>query len=456
LSRLSDILCDYDPQLQEPLARLWEAASLVLMVLAAWEVVRRLAVRLMEESLTVRAQQPEVWPVCGRCGRWLRSKGFQPRTLHTLFGVIGWRRRVGRCPKGCKGSQIAPLDQVLGLVPHQRTGAEVQWMGCLLAVFVPYETARRLLQQLTGVELAAGTLWEWVQQVGQRAMVQLEGELRALAAGELPAVEPLAAELEALPLVLGADGVMVPFRPHPRTAKGKTRWREIKVAILARLGARLTRQGTRMTRLCQRRLVAVLGTIDDLSPRLWLEAVRQGVRTAVQVVWLSDGGRGLWTVFQRLFQAVGAVAILDFYHAAQNLYKGASAWLDGRTRACQQWFADFRHRLRHGHEQHVLVELAALVEAMHLPESARQTLLNVYSYLKTHEDHIRYEHFKAAGLPIGSGLVESACKWLIQQRFKGVGMRWSEAGFNHLLYLRLAWVNQRFDSFFPDRVPSPN
>src|SRR2546430_11414149 len=69
-------------------------------------------------------------------------------------------------------------------------------------------------------------------------MVQLEGELGALAAGEPPGVEPLTAELEALPLVIGADGVMVPFRPHPRTAKGKTRRREIKVAILARLGAR--------------------------------------------------------------------------------------------------------------------------------------------------------------------------------------------------------------------------
>ena len=98
-----------------------------------------------------------------------------------------------------------------------------------------------------------GTLWRWVQQVGQRVRVQLEGELQAGAVGELPAVEPLAAEVEALPLVIGADGVRVPFRPHPRTAKGKTRWREIKVAILARLGTRLTRQGTRVTWLCQRR-----------------------------------------------------------------------------------------------------------------------------------------------------------------------------------------------------------
>src|SRR5437764_7379214 len=89
-------------------------------------------------------------------------------------------------------------------------------MGCLLAVFVPYETARRLLQQLTGVELAVGTLWRGVQQVGQRVMVQLEGELGALAAGELPAVEPLAAELEALPLVIGGwgDGTVSTAPPH--------------------------------------------------------------------------------------------------------------------------------------------------------------------------------------------------------------------------------------------------
>jgi hypothetical protein len=455
LSRLSDILGDYDPEFQELLARVGEAGSLVLMVRAVWEVVRRLAVRLMEESLTVRAQQRETWPVCGRCGRRLRSRGFHPRALHTVLGVIGWRR-VGRCPKGCRGVPVAPLDRALGLAPHQRTGVEVQWMGCLLAVVVPYETARRLRRQLTGVELTAGTLWRWVQQVGQRVRVQLEGELGALARGEFPAVEPLAAELQTLPRVIGADGVMVPFRPHPRTAKGKTRWREVKVAILARLGAGLTREATRVTRLCQRRLVAVVGPIDDLAPRLWLEAVRQGVHTAMQVVWLSDGGRGFWTVFQRLFQAVGVTAILDFYHAAQNLYKGASAWLDGRTRACQRWFADLRHRLRHGHEQHVLAELATLLEATHLPESARQTLTNVYTSLKTHENHICYDHFKAAGLPIGSGLVGSACKWLIQQRFKGVGMRWSEVGFNHLLYLRLAWVNQRFDSLFPDVGPSPN
>jgi hypothetical protein len=61
------------------------------------------------------------------------------------------------------------------------------------------------------------------------------------------------------------------------------------------------------------------------------------------------------------------------------------------------------------------------------------------------------------GLPLGSGMVESACKWLIQQRFKGVGMRWSEEGFGPLLHLRLAWVNSRFLELFPGALsPSPN
>ncbi|PKO20681.1 MAG: hypothetical protein CVU38_18840 [Chloroflexi bacterium HGW-Chloroflexi-1] len=64
-----------------------------------------------------------------------------------------------------------------------------------------------------------------------------------------------------------------------------------------------------------------------------------------------------------------------------------------------------------------------------------------------------YAKFKELGLPLGSGIVESAGKWLIQQRFKGVGMRWSDDGFNHLLHLRLAWVNGRHDNLFALAAP---
>jgi hypothetical protein len=80
--------------------------------------------------------------------------------------------------------------------------------------------------------------------------------------------------------------------------------------------------------------------------------------------------------------------------------------------------------------------------------------MQVQAYLQRHYPHMKYQQFAQQRIPLGSGMVESACKWLIQHRFKGVGMRWSEDGFNHLLLLRLAWVNQRFESLFP-QVPDP-
>src|SRR5205085_9690007 len=145
--------------------------------------------------------------------------------------------------------------------------------------------------------------------------------------------------------------------------------------------------------------------------------------------------RSRWRLFEECFAAY-ATGILDFYHAVQQLWKGAAAWLDGRTSNARRWFSWARHRLRHGHPDGVLADLADALELEGLPDTARDTVRTVYAYLERHREHINYEAYKALGLPLGSGMVESACKWLIQQRFKGVGMRWSEDGFNHLLHLR--------------------
>jgi hypothetical protein len=306
------------------------------------------------------------------------------------------------------------------------------------------------------VAVSPRAVWDWVQAAGRRAMEQLHEQLQAVATGHLPTEEPLAAELAAAPLLMGADGVMVPFRPEGGQPKGKTAWHEVKVGVLARLGRHRTRTGTVVTRLHQRRLVAVLGNIEALKRRLWLEALRQGILHASQVVWLSDGARGLWRLFDERFTAY-ARGILDFYHAVQQLWKSAAAWLDGRTTQARRWFGWARHRLRHGNPDGVLADLADALEVEGLPDTARDTVRTVYAYLERHRDHIDYAAYKALGLPLGSGMVESACKWLIQQRFKGVGMRWSEEGFNHLLHLRLAWVNGSFETLFQVQLqPSPN
>jgi hypothetical protein len=320
-------------------------------------------------------------------------------------------------------------------------------MGCLLSLFVPYELAAWLLGQFSGLQVSASSLWNWVERQGKAAEAELAQQLVQQQQGQFSEPEPLSESVSALALAIAADGVMVPMRSQPKSPKGKIVWREVKVAILARLGQRFTRSGKVIPKLLQRRLVAVLGNLESFIPVLQLEAHRQSFESAPQVIWLSDGGRGFWRVYRQCF-AHCAIAILDFYHAAGHLWRAATALFDTQTEQLN-WFKRWRHALRHGQHPTVLAMLTSLVNTDLFKGKTLTTLLQVQAYFQRHHAHIRYQHFDNQHLPLGSGMVESACKWLIQQRFKGVGMRWSEDGFNHLLILRLAWVNQRFDNLFP-------
>ena len=375
---LSESLRHDDPVVQQLLRPIEEAHTLTQLILAVWPLARVLALHIIEYVLTERAQRPSAWPPCPTCGTLLRSKGFAPRQLTSLFGPLRWRRRVGRCPHGCAIPQVAPLDEALGVQPQQRTSGELQFLGCAFAVFVPFATAARLLGWYCGSVVSPRAVWCWVQAAGHQAMAHLQEDLAAVAQGHEPTPEPLTAAQAALPLALGADGVMVPLRPHAGAPRGKIRWREVKVGVLARLGQHRTRTGQSVTRLQHRRLVAVLGDIETLKPRLWLEALRQGLRSASQVVWLSDGGRGLWRLFEEQFSA-SARGILDFYHAVQQLWKSAAAWLDGRTTQARRWFGWARHRLRHGNPDGVLADLVDALEVEGLPDTARDTLRRVYA-----------------------------------------------------------------------------
>lgn len=414
-----------------------------------------LARELVEHELNQRAQPVEVWGNCPICGHKLHSKGFVHRRILTLVGWVDWERRVGRCPRHCLGSQTVPFDETLQIARYEQTSVELKRLGCLLALFLPYGLAVDILGQLSGIRLSEATLWQWVQQYGQAAMAQVNRAVQAWQTGTPPAPECLDADIAALPLLLGADGVTVPFRPQAKSAKGKIVYQEIKVALLVRLGSRLNRSGERVTQLLHRRLVAVRGSIDELQQRLQLEAHRQGIQSATEVVWLSDGARGLWGVFERCFVTL-AIGILDFYHATQQVFEAAQAY--GQTlptRTPEQWFTRLRHQLRHGYVHRIIREFSALLRYSSTPESAKPTLRRVRDYLDKHHHHLQYRTFKERGWPIGSGMVESACKWLITQRFKGVGMRWSASGFDHLLALRVAWVNQRFDTLFAQHPLSP-
>lgn len=88
------------------LAQQWRAvetaATLEAMMAAAWVLARALVVLLMRQVLEARAAEPVSWPECKACGKRLRSKGWVPRQWSSVMGTVRWRRRVGRCPTGCR------------------------------------------------------------------------------------------------------------------------------------------------------------------------------------------------------------------------------------------------------------------------------------------------------------------------------------------------------------------
>ena len=58
---------------------------------------------------------------------------------------------------------------------------------------------------------------------------------------------------------------------------------------------------------------------------------------------------------------------------------------------------------------------------------------------------MRYGVLRAQNLPIGSGVVEAACKTLVSQRLKRAGMRWRTAGGQAILTFRALCQSERFE-----------
>lgn len=111
--------------------KLQASDTLAKIVLTAWQMGLWLAKILVEQQLAEPGHQSVNFGNCAKCGSRLQSKGFVSRRMLTLVGWVQWRRRVGRCPNRCAGSQYAPFDVQLGIAPYQQTSNELMRLGCL-------------------------------------------------------------------------------------------------------------------------------------------------------------------------------------------------------------------------------------------------------------------------------------------------------------------------------------
>ena len=176
-------------------------------------------------------------------------------------------------------------------------------------------------------------------------------------------------------------------------------------------------------------------------PRLALvETHRRGVGTAPGWSWRSwmgpTGSSGSST-------SIGPtpIRVLDFPHAVEYLTRASHEAFGAGTAATSEWLADpgprpQARRPRPGAGR--AAGPAARRAARHGPRLSGARLAQ-----------LQYPTFRAAGYPIGSGIVESANKVVVQDRLKGSGMHWAPAHVDPMLALRTIVCADRWDEAWP-------
>jgi len=87
-----------------------------------------------------------------------------------------------------------------------------------------------------------------------------------------------------------------------------------------------------------------------------------------------------------------------------------------------------------------------------LSKSKRQQMAKVITYLTNNRSYMRYDVCLSRGYPIGSGVVEGACRHVVKDRMEGTGMRWSIPGAQAMIHLRAIHLNGDWEAFQQYRI----
>jgi hypothetical protein len=372
-------------------------------VLAWTRVVgRRILEAGLQAAIEKREQQGRI---C--CGRPMQRRVREWRQVRTVLGDVRVRRRYFLCAR-CRGHR-RPADAWLKWVGGFSPVVE-EWVAWECAG-LPYREALCSLEKLTGVEVplesAQGIVARWgkaelklapnAQRVGRELVIEIDGAKAHLEEG----------------------------------------WKEIKVGACFSWDRNDPKAKPEAVSYC-----ADWETAEQFRETLWEEVVVRGISTARTVAVIGDGAPWIWDLVEYLFPY--ATQILDWYHLTEHL--GAAAKVvhgEGKpqtTALFEQWKTEVWEGRSEGVEEH-LRELVAAGR-----DEGDQTLRKCADYLQTNQARIRYHLFRAAGWPVGSGVVEGACKHVIGLRFKRQSTRWSRPGAQAVLHLRLDRLSDRWSA----------
>jgi len=82
-----------------------------------------------------------------------------------------------------------------------------------------------------------------------------------------------------------------------------------------------------------------------------------------------------------------------------------------------------------------------------LKPGALQKLEQHLGYFEANRDRMKYDEYLERGFPVGSGVVEGACRNLVKDRMERTGMRWRTCGAQAILDLRAIYLNDHWSEF---------
>jgi hypothetical protein len=316
------------------------------------------------------------------------------------------------------GLAFFPLDEELGLLGVGLTPRAEETL-VRLSTWMPYESARELLEELLGVQVSRATARRVTLHAGEAALAVCEAEVEELKQ------EAPQASVGADKQAMSGDGAFV------HLVGGE--WVEVKTLAIGEV----TRN--RRGEVCTQHLTyfSRLSDATRFTEATLLETHRRGLERATEVCAVQDGAE--WLQGLTDYHRADAVRILDFAHASEYINDIGQAVQAAGGRLPSRWFQSVLHQLKHQGPARVLRHLSWL--AARYPSSLMQEKL---TYLQKRETHMQYPMYQEAGWPIGSGIVESANKLVVEARLKGAGMRWGRQNVNAMLVLRNGVCNHEW------------
>lgn len=362
------------------------------------------------------------------------------QTYTTLAGEVVVERWLYRDRDDDTVESISPLEKRLGIVGFWTPSAAKTALW-VVAQMVP-EKAAELFTRVGGMTPSKSSLDRLPKQLGEQWETNREAHEAALR-------DALVIPAGTASIAVSLDGVMAPIDGGTPTAtlrntaaraglisKGPAGYREVGCATVSFCDAKGDLLGAiRMARAPESKKLTLKAS---LAAEL-LAVLQQ--RPDIPIVKVADGVDDNWTFLSR--ELPMGDEVLDFFHATEHLSLALAAAYGPSTRDARHRFEELRDCLRD--EEGGVERVIRALDYLRKKFPQRAAIRLCAAYFRKHRHRMHYAALKKRGLPIGSGIVEAACKTLVAQRLKLSGMRWGR-GAQAILTARGWDQSERFDA----------